>query len=411
LLLKILGKMPKEFFTERTRYIDHEGLQHSVRLFNRLPNNGVDILKGVTQEIMTVRAVASGMPKYGREIEMVIEGLSRAILVSCRAVNGGERVWAEISGGMWEQVAQILISPYMTPEVGDSKVMYMSLLLKTVYKYSDEKVRQALRQEYLSKVAHLVFERMQNHLFVPIQKYEQVQHQPSELAKLHSLFHSFDPYYLDLLTLAISMSHLDLNQPHSSLDVTITTLLNLSLHAPAIADPWLQFLLAYLTAKTLRTLTHAYSSGLKHCLASGQQYFMVSEDLLKHAPAILHMLIEDKPIAKPKEAEGEQRKFLVDNNLTVSIMAQEIVINRWMCLGEVIHVMSFDRENKERVLKPMYKTISEKTVEFLGSSTKAYYTHLFQILKETYIPVFLQRLQSEVDNAQGVIEDYQAVCY
>jgi hypothetical protein len=43
-------------------------------------------------------------------------------------------------------------------------------------------------------------------------------------------------------------------------------------------------------------------------------------------------------------------------------------------------------------LHPLYPLISSKTVDFLGCSTKDYHPYLFKVLKDTYVPILLQRL-------------------
>jgi hypothetical protein len=81
-----------------------------------------------------------------------------------------------------------MATPYLTPEVADSKVRYLSVLLKTAYKYGEDKLRHQIRCEYVSRGLPLVLERLETNLMVPLQKYEHIQHLPSELSKVHSLF-------------------------------------------------------------------------------------------------------------------------------------------------------------------------------------------------------------------------------
>lgn len=45
----------------------------------------------------------------------------------------------------WEAFQSILASAYLTHEVLDSKVRYLSVLYKTLYKYGDDSLKQALR--------------------------------------------------------------------------------------------------------------------------------------------------------------------------------------------------------------------------------------------------------------------------
>lgn len=43
--------------------------------------------------------------------------------------------------GNWEAFSAIMGSPYLTPEVGDSKVRYLSVMMKIAYKYGEDKLR------------------------------------------------------------------------------------------------------------------------------------------------------------------------------------------------------------------------------------------------------------------------------
>ena len=86
----------------------------------------------------------------------------------------------------------------MSPEVQDSKVRYLSVLYSTLYKYGDDSLRQALRQDFIPHTLHLVTERLENNLLIPLTKYDVVQHQPSELSKVFSVFGTLR-YYLKYL--------------------------------------------------------------------------------------------------------------------------------------------------------------------------------------------------------------------
>lgn len=89
------------------------------------------------------------------------------------------------------------------------------------------------------------------------------------------------------------------------------------------------FLLQYLLSKSLNAIVGCYANGIKTCLSKGVTYFLVSEDLLQFSQSILHSLVEFRTIPKPilDQESLEQQRFLVDNNLTLSLMQQDILLN------------------------------------------------------------------------------------
>lgn len=130
----------------------------------------------------------------------------------------------------WESFEQILKSSYLSPEVLDSKVRYLSVLFTTLYKYGDDGLKLALRNDFIQRSLHLVLERFENNMLVPLAKYEQVQHQPSEMSKVLSLFSELS-YYLRYLELSITACHIHLNQANSALEKTIKLILQMSIAA------------------------------------------------------------------------------------------------------------------------------------------------------------------------------------
>lgn len=72
----------------------------------------------------------------------------------------------------WDSFESVLNSAYLSPEVLDSKVRYLSVLFSTLYKYGDDGLKQALRLDFIPKTLHLVLDRFDNHLLVPLTKYE-----------------------------------------------------------------------------------------------------------------------------------------------------------------------------------------------------------------------------------------------
>ena len=115
------------------------------------------------------------MPKFGKEIDLIIEGVARLILAVSEVKNDPSHVWLrEVMAPNWEAIASIMGSTYMSPEVIDSKVRYLSIILRVLYKYGNDSMRQVLRLDFIPSVLHLVLERLENNLLLPLQKYDQV---------------------------------------------------------------------------------------------------------------------------------------------------------------------------------------------------------------------------------------------
>ena len=65
-------------------------------------------------------------------------------------------------------------SSYLSPEVLDSKVKYMSILFKVIYNFGDDRFKHFLRIEVIPHIP-VVLDRFENNLILPLSKYEQIQ--------------------------------------------------------------------------------------------------------------------------------------------------------------------------------------------------------------------------------------------
>jgi hypothetical protein len=69
---------------------------------------------------------------------------------------------------------------------------------------------------------------------------------------------------------------------------------------------------------------------------------------MQFGQSILHALVDFRQVPRPPSAtEGEsleQQQFLVENNLTLSLMQQEVLLNQWTALCHLLYVLSFDPE-------------------------------------------------------------------
>ena len=192
----------------------------------------------------------------------------------------------------------------------DSKVRYLSVLLSTLYSYGDDGLRQSLRQDFIPRTLHLVTERLENNMLVPLSKYDQIQHQPSEMSKVLSLFGVLT-YYLKFLEISIRACHIDLNQANSALEKTIKQLLQMSIKVQVKAaekvqdNVWSNFLAQYVVCKALRVITKSYAKGIRQSIHKGITQLTVAEDLFLYGKPLLQGLVEFRQIPRPKESEDE----------------------------------------------------------------------------------------------------------
>jgi hypothetical protein len=108
--------------------------------------------------------------------------------------------------------------------------------------------------------------------------------------------------------------------------------------------------------------------------------------------------VEFKQIPRPKESEDqirtEEKHFLIENGLTLTLMAQDVLLNQWKTLSELLQIFHFEKQSREELLMPLYPVIAEKAADFLSKSTRPYHNSLFRILKNTYVPAIIQRISS-----------------
>ena len=172
-------------------------------------------------------------------------------------------------------------SAYLSPEVLDSKVRYLAVLIPTLYTHSDDGLKTLLRQELIPKAVPLVLDRFENCLLIPLTKYDQVQFVPSEMQKVYSAFSELDNY-LEFLSISIKMAHIHMNASNGPVERTIKMVLQMGLRASkeaADANVWGTFLNQYVIFNAIKAITSTYVEGIKQCLQKGVTVFMVAEDI------------------------------------------------------------------------------------------------------------------------------------
>ena len=185
-------------------------------------------------------------------------------------------------------------------------------------------------------------------------------------------------------------------------------------------EGWGPFLLQYVAYRCLRKLTHAYTQGIRECLKKGVQWFLVPEDIFVYGKPLLHNILEFRSVQRPKDevlADGstdsdsnlEAKYFMIDNELSATDMAQDVLLNQWRTLGEFIQIFQYEAQLKQELLV-LCPVIAAKAADFLSKSTMKYNNSLFRTLKLAYIPLMVQKLRSEdpsdLDNIETVVLEY-----
>ena len=133
--------------------------------------------------------------------------------------------------------------------------------------------------------------------------------------------------------------------------------------------------------------------------------------MLTFGRPLLTALSEFNAVGRPKESEEEisleERRFLVDNTLTLSQMAQDVLLNQWHSLSNWLYIMTFDQSAREELVAALEPAIAAHAADFLAKSTRPYHPTLFKVLKDTYVPVFIKRVRSSSGDLHILIEDYQ----
>ncbi len=86
------------------------------------------------------------MPSIGSEVDTIIQGIAKLLLALGLKHQESHYQWfiTEFKP-LWTTYENILNSTFLSPEVIDSKVKYVSILFRTLYTYADETFKAILR--------------------------------------------------------------------------------------------------------------------------------------------------------------------------------------------------------------------------------------------------------------------------
>lgn len=86
------------------------------------------------------------MQKFGSDIDLIIQGLAKVLLgLGLRFEEQHYQWFVTALRPSLEVFQQIMNSSYLSPEVLDSKVKYLTVLFKVLYPYTDDKFKPLLR--------------------------------------------------------------------------------------------------------------------------------------------------------------------------------------------------------------------------------------------------------------------------
>lgn len=175
-----------------------------------------------------IKAMITAMPKFGSDVKDVLKGIGKMLLIMSLKYEEAHAYWFQsVLKPNMDSFKQIVNSSYLSPEVIDSKVQYLSIVMEIIYTYSSDKQKQILKQDFLPVIS-VVLDRFENALLLPLTKYDLIGDNPSEKSKIQSLFSQLKSY-TSFIQLAIKIIHIHSNQSNSALEKTIKLVLEQTL--------------------------------------------------------------------------------------------------------------------------------------------------------------------------------------
>lgn len=300
----ILGYLPLEFFSKKTVHLDEEGLSASSQLIDSLHKETVrEMIGEYLIALFTVKALPSQMPKFGGQLELISKGLANLILILANKEEEQTEVWfTETIFSCVNAVKEILGSTYVGPKVTESKIQCFTKLVKCLFEYGPDKLKNSLINTCIEPILPLITARFSDYVLLPLSKAENSL-VPSEKEKLDNAFANYQAY-VDLIGLGIRAFHLTKNQSESSLESFIEKVLQLGLRLATESEPideqsfWHRYLQQFITFQLIQRMGQTYSTGIEESIKKGISYFMVPDDMFTVGNTLLNALISFKPQLK-----------------------------------------------------------------------------------------------------------------
>lgn len=81
-LFKLIGLMPLEFFSSKTILDDHKARAATTKLIGCFQDQLHQQICEYLTTLFTVKAMSIQMPKYGRDVTLIVKGISRLTMIS-----------------------------------------------------------------------------------------------------------------------------------------------------------------------------------------------------------------------------------------------------------------------------------------------------------------------------------------
>lgn len=218
---KLIGYMPLEFFSSNTILDDQEAKLSSQLLIDalKIKENVLDYLNALFQ----VKAMSVQMPKFGKDTELILEGIFR-LIIAAKDVK-----WLQDGFiGSLQAFDAALSSSYMSVKLVEEKIWYFIKMCKLLQKYGSPEIQKLVTEIFVPRVPALL-SRILDNLCAPLSRDDELL--PSEKDKVEAVLGNLSAY-ADIVSLSIQAIHLDQNRSENCLESFVknilTTVLNLT---------------------------------------------------------------------------------------------------------------------------------------------------------------------------------------
>ena len=95
-----------------------------------------------------------------------------------------------------------------------------------------------------------------------------------------------------------------------------------------------------------------------------------------------------------EETLQDQKNFLFNHDTSLLKINQHVLIDTWKVISDTIHIFQFDPQLKDELLKVSNDQITNKAIDFLTEATEHYNASLFKVLKLSFLPAIIAKLNS-----------------
>jgi len=301
----IIGLMPLEFFSTRTVFLDKEGLSIAAQLIETVGRDALQTaIADYLQSLFTVMAHSLDMPKFGKNCDGILKGISSMLLILEQTYEDPIIYWLlQTLEPCMASIDSALSSTYFASKLVDSKLHSLNLVLTQLYQYGSVKLLPRLRADVLLPRISAILSRFVDNLLAPLSRTDQL---PSEQDKINAAFGNLDTY-VGLIKLGITMAHFHDGKSEASIESFIDNLLQraLKITSPEAApeSAWGNYLLQHVSLTALQGVCQGYSDGIREMVKKGENHCFVPENLFAIGKVVLKNLIDFKQQKRPNGKE------------------------------------------------------------------------------------------------------------